>query len=414
MEKIKTLTSLVDEITREMERLQFAPLTISEYRRYARRFTEYVISETGVDEFTEEIGAKYLKEQYGFPSDITGNLPTATSCAARCVRRIGEYKLYGAITKFRMSKAMDSRDWSLGDREVIGAYVEAVQTADNSEATKSLRTHHIRLFYEFLGFRGLNGMSDVNAKVISDYSLSMQGCSPVYVKHRSATLRYYFRFLHKNGLCEQDWSFNVPRVKVPNNLTIPALWEKDEVELLLKSIDRGSPAGKRDYAIILLAVQLGLRISDIANLQLRNLRWEYSEIELVQHKTGSRVIHPLLKDIGWALIDYIKNARPDINDQAVFITVNAPYTKMQTKSVGCIIQRCISRCGIKKQPGTVSGMHSLRHALARRLLEQGTPLPEVADIMGHTSYSSTSPYLKVDIDGLRECGLSLEGVLPNA
>jgi site-specific recombinase XerD len=330
------------------------------------------------------------------------------------VRRIGEYKLFGALTRLRTSKALNSRDWALGDIDAINSYLDAVQTADNSEATKTLRTHHVKLFYEFLGFRGINGIRDVNAKVISDYALSMQGGSLVYAKHRLATLKYYFRFLHKNGLCEQDLSFCVPIVKSPKNLNIPALWEKSEVELLLKSIDRGSPAGKRDYAIILLAMQLGLRLSDIAHLKLENLRWEHNEIELIQHKTDNRIVHPLLKDVGWALIDYIQNARPKIEDQTVFITINAPYTKMRPGSMGSIIQRCMSRCGITKQPGTVSGIHSLRHALARRLLEQGTPLPDVADIMGHTSYSSTSPYLKVDIDGLRECGLSLEGVFADA
>jgi integrase/recombinase XerD len=67
----------------------------------------------------------------------------------------------------------------------------------------------------------------------------------------------------------------------------------------------------------------------------------------------------------------------------------------------------MKRCGIKKPEGTTRGLHSLRHAFARRLLEQGTPLPEVADIMGHTSCSSSAPYLKVNSDGLRSCALSL-------
>jgi len=397
MEKTKTLTSLIDDIMREMQRLQYNPGTIADFRIYARRFREYVLEYTDADIFTEEVGAKYLRERYGYPSDAVGALPPETANAVRCVRRIGEYKLFGALTRLRTSKAMSGRDWALGDTDVINAYLDAVQTADNSEATKKLRTHHVKLFYEFLGFCGINGIRNVNAKVISDYALSMQGGSLVYAKHRLATLKYYFRFLHKNGLCEQDLSFCVPSVKSPKNLNIPALWGKGEVELLLRSIDRGSPAGKRDYAIILLAVQLGLRLSDIANLKLENLRWEYDEIELVQHKTGNRIIHPLLKDVGWALIDYIQNARPKVGDPSVFITINAPYTKMHPGSMGSIIQRCMSRCGITKQPGTVSGMHSLRHALARRLLEQGTPLPEVADIMGHTNYSSTSPYLKVDI-----------------
>jgi site-specific recombinase XerD len=414
MEETKPLTTLIEEIMREMQRLQYNSGTIADFRIYARHFREYVLEATGADVFSEDIGAKYLCEKYGYPSDAVGALPPGTANSVRCVRRIGEYKLFGALTRLRASKAMSSRDWALGDMDAINIYLDAVQTADNSDATKSLRTHHVRLFYEFLGFRGIDGIRNVTAKVISDYALSMQGGLPVYAMHRLATLKYYFRFLYKNGLCEQDLSFYVPTVKSPKNLNIPALWEKDEVELLLKGLDRGSPAGKRDYTIILLAVQLGLRISDIANLKLENLRWEYSEIELVQHKTGNRTVYPLLKDVGWAFIDYIQHARPKVDDPTVFITINAPYTKMNSGSIGCIIQRCMRRCGIAKPQGTVSGTHSLRHALARRLLEQGTPLPEVADIMGHTSYSSSSPYLKVDIDGLRECSLSLKGVLANA
>ena len=65
-------------------------------------------------------------------------------------------------------------------------------------------------------------------------------------------------------------------------------------------------AGKRDYAIILLVVQLGLRISDVANLQLENLKWGRNELALVQHKTGRRTVYPLLKDVGWAIAEYLK------------------------------------------------------------------------------------------------------------
>ena len=183
---------------------------------------------------------------------------------------------------------------------------------------------------------------------------------------------------------------------------------------LLEEVDRGSPAGKRDYAIILLVIQLGLRVSDISNLQLESLKWNRKEIELIQHKTGKRIIQPLLEDVGWAIIDYIKYGRPKVESPFVFLTVNAPYTQMKTNSVRFILSRHMTHCGIKKRIGTVSGMHSLRHALARRLLEKGTSLTTVADVLGHTSYASTSPYLKVDIESLRECALSLEEVLTDA
>jgi site-specific recombinase XerD len=257
----------------------------------------------------------------------------------------------------------------------------------------------------------MQGISEVTAETISNYALSLQGGSVVYAKHRLSTLKYYLRYLYKHGYCKQDLSHTVPSVIAPKNMNVPALWNKDEIELLLKSVDRGSPAGKRDYAILLLVVQLGIRITDIANLQLEHLKWERKEIVFAQHKTGGNVVFPMLDETGWALIDYVRYARPKSDSHHVFLTCNAPYTFLQSHSIGNILRRRMARCGIHKQDGVVSGMHSLRHALARRLLEQGTPLSTVAQIMGHTSYCSTSPYLKVDIDGLRECALSLEGVL---
>lgn len=120
--------------------------------------------------------------------------------------------------------------------------------------TKKLRIHHIRQFYEFLTSRKVSGIHDISAQIVSDYAASLQGESSVYTKHRLATLRFYFRFLKQKSILECDWSFVVPKVIAPKNLNVPALWSKEELERLLKSIDRGSPAGKRDYAIILLVV----------------------------------------------------------------------------------------------------------------------------------------------------------------
>lgn len=414
MEEKQTISALAQCIASEMERLQYSPLTIRTFCLDSRRFANYAREKTGAELFSEELGARYLKEVCDFPFDRPRPLTSREGACVRCVRRLGEYQLYGAVIERRAKRQIPSSEWSLGDESIITAFLESVQTADNSDATKKLRTHHVKLFYEFLSYRKVNGIRDMSAQIISDYACSLQGGSPVYAKHRLATMRFYFRFLYRNGLSEQDWSFAVPKVVAPKNLNVPTLWEKSEIERLLNSIDRGSPEGKRNYAIILLAAQLGLRISDIANLRLDNLKWERGEIQLIQHKTGNRINHPLLGDVGWAIIDYMKYARPKVDEPFVFISINAPYRPLHPGSVGCILARTMQRCGIQKKVGTVGGMHSLRHALARRLLEQGTPLSEVADIMGHTNYASTSPYLKVDIDGLRGCALSIAEVFINA
>ena len=414
MEQRQTISEISEHIALEMERLQYSPLTILDFRRKAKHLSNYVQEKTGADYFSEELGQAYLADKIGFPFEENRWLTSPEAAHVRCVRRVGEYQLHGVVVRNFVKDAKLHGSWALGDEKIIAAYLESVQTADNSEATKKLRINHIRQFYNFLASRKLSGIHEISAQIISDYAASLQGSSPVYTKHRLATLRFYFRYLQKNGILECDWSFAVPKVIAPKNLNVPALWEKDDLERLLKGIDRGSPVGKRDYAMILLVVELGLRVTDVSELRLDSLKWERNELELIQHKTGNRVTHPLLEDVGWAIIDYIKYARPNVESPFVFLTVKAPYTQIQSASIVCVLDRRRVRCGIEKRRGTAGGMHSLRHALARRLLEQGTPLSTVANVMGHTSYSSTSPYLKVDIEGLRECALSLGEVPTDA
>ncbi len=413
MEQKQPIGEIAERIVQEMERLQYSPLTIKGFRNHVRRLAEFVRQETGEDFFDETLGAAYLRATINFPFESPRPLTGAEADRIRCVRRIGEYQLYGALM-WSANRRKSEVDWALGDSQAITAYVESVQTADNSEATKKLRVNHIRVFYEFLACRHVDGIQELSPQIISAYARSLQGGSPVYTKHLLATLRYYFRFLYCNGFTKQDWSFSVPKVMAPKNANIPVLWQKSDVEHLLESIDRGNPIGKRNYAIILLVAQLGLRISDVAELRLENLRWERKELMVTQHKISNPVILPMLENVGWAIIDYLQRGRPNVDEPYVFLTSKAPYTKLEPTSVTCILDRQRQRCGIPKPTGSVGGMHSLRHALARRLLESGTPLSEVADIMGHTSFSSTSPYLKVDIEGLRACALSLGEEMPDA
>lgn len=283
-----------------------------------------------------------------------------------------------------------------------------MQICDLSSETMRAQRDHLRKLYLHMAYRSCSGIKDVSAPLISSFVNSLQGLSPRYIKNILTTVRNYFRFVYEKGYLLLDWSSAVPAVMAPQNKNVPALWSEDEIMALLNHIDRGSPAGKRDYAIILLVVQLGIRISDVADLRLDSLKWERKEISLVQHKTKGRVTLPLLDDVGWAIIEYIQYGRPKVENPFVFISVNAPYEKLLSASITNIIHKYMRIAGVHQQrTGITSGMHSLRHAVARRLLEQGTPLSTVADIMGHSSYSSTSPYLKVDIAALRECSLSL-------
>lgn len=202
----------------------------------------------------------------------------------------------------------------------------------------------------------------------------------------------------------------MPTVKARKQNRIPSVWTKENVEKLIQAIDRGNPAGKRDYAIILLAARLGIRTIDIKRLKLTDLNWAESQIELQVSKTGAMAHLPLLPDVGWAIIEYLKNGRPKVASPYVFLRHLAPLEPFSDEDrLHQIIIKYMRIARIPISPNKKKGMHSLRHTLASRLLAEKTPLPIISDILGHASTESTAVYLKIDVQQLRQCALDPAG-----
>ena len=196
-------------------------------------------------------------------------------------------------------------------------------------------------------------------------------------------------------------------VQARKQTRIPSVWTAEDLEKLIGAIDRGSPIGKRDYAIILLACRLGLRCTDIKHLTMDNFHWEDKELVFVQSKTRTTLSLPLTPEVGWVVIDYLKYGRPKVSTKYIFIRHVAPFLPFsEGDHLNQIIKKYIRLANLPTLKKKV-GMHSLRHTLASVLLEGDTPLPVISDILGHVDTESTTVYLKVDIEKLKECPLDL-------
>ena len=137
------------------------------------------------------------------------------------------------------------------------------------------------------------------------------------------------------------------------------------------AIDRNDPQGKRDYAILLIAVRLGLRIGDIRRLKHSSINWEKMTINLVMSKTEQQIELPLIKDIGWAVIDYLKNGRPTSTSDCIFIKHGAPFNAFgDGNSFSRQLNRYIMKAGLNIPNNRRHGMHSLRSTLAGTLLDK--------------------------------------------
>jgi integrase len=207
-------------------------------------------------------------------------------------------------------------------------------------------------------------------------------------------LRSFLRFASGAGLIDAAVLDTVRTVKSRKHTRIPSVWDAADVTKILDAVDRGNPCGKRDYAIIVLVTRLGLRGIDVKRLEFSDFDWPGNRVSISQAKTGRRVWLPLLKDVGWAVIDYIQSARPASDCRQVFIRHTAPIGPFSDQDhLHQILLKHARVAHVPVGEKRRHGMHSLRHTLATRLMEDGTRVEQIADILGHQSVGSTGVYL---------------------
>lgn len=270
---------------------------------------------------------------------------------------------------------------------------------------------YLTRFFAYLVTQGVDEVTAITAHHLSDFLTSLAHLAPRTVANYNSTLRCWLRVLARLGVLTEEMSRWVPPATIRHYPRIPTVWSPEEVTRLLAQVDRNSPRGKRDYAILLLAARVGLRVGDIIRLTLDDLKWEQKRIELLQSKTGQPLVVPLLDDLGWALIDYLKHGRPVTAYRQLFLRLHPPYAPFVSHdNLHHVITRYRLMAGIQRYQRQPVGMHTLRHSLATQLLADETPLSTIAEVLGHVNQTSTEVYAKVDLPHLRQCPLDPEEV----
>jgi integrase len=170
----------------------------------------------------------------------------------------------------------------------------------------------------------------------------------------------------------------------------------------LACVDRRAVVGRRDYAILLLLVTYGLRANEVANLTLDDIDWKRERLSIPLRKAGHWSAYPLASVVGEAIIDYLKNGRPETTDRHVFLRAVAPHTPIGSAAVSSAAAKYLHRAGVQvHRPGS----HTLRHTCVQRLVDAEFDLKTVGDYVGHQSPQSTEIYTKVALTALREVAM---------
>ena len=178
-------------------------------------------------------------------------------------------------------------------------------------------------FVAFTGTRG--GLACCDAAMIGAFVATLAGYQVKTVEQKLCAVRSFLRFAcrRRPGRRRRVWR-RCPAARSSKQARIPSVWDPGEVARIVEAIDRDNPCGKRDYAIILLITRLGLRGVDVKRLEFADFDWPGNRLFVTQAKTGHRVQLPLLKEVGWAVIDYIRHGRPDCDCPQVFVRHTRP------------------------------------------------------------------------------------------
>jgi site-specific recombinase XerD len=221
------------------------------------------------------------------------------------------------------------------------------------------------------------------------------------------SLRTFLRYLNHRGLNPRALAGCVPSIRRWKLAGLPTYLSAAQVQKVLDGCDRTTALGQRDYAILMMLAKLGLRANEVATLTLDDIDWRSGEM-LIRAKGRQRTRMPITRDVGAALVAYLRGGRPTSSCRRLFLRTLAPHVGFASATAITMIARAaLERAGVSGYAH--QGAHIFRHSLATELLRSGATLSEIGQLLRHESPDTTRIYAKVDIEVLRTLSLPWPG-----
>jgi site-specific recombinase XerD len=263
---------------------------------------------------------------------------------------------------------------------------------------------HLDRFEAYLLKIGLDRIEALSPTVLSAYVVERAslGLAKSTVRASCGVVRVFLRYAHREGVLQADLSDAVGWPQVYRLSSIPRSISWDDVNRVLAGVDRRTPSGRRDYAMLVLLVTYGLRGREVAGLTIDDIDWKRERLAVPERKAGHSTAFPLSAVVGEALLAYLQHGRPQTTDRHIFFRAQAPIRPIGAAAVSGRARHYLLKAGIDvPRPGS----HTLRHSAVQRLVDANFDLKTIGDFIGHRSPGSTEIYAKVAVEALREVSL---------
>ncbi|NDV80827.1 tyrosine-type recombinase/integrase [Bacteroides sp. 51] len=396
-----TFDELVTVASQYLQNLGRSKESIRIYLWAWNRFRRYM-DENKIHDYTEEVAMKYIKATYG-QSEISNLTHYQKDHLRHCLCLI-QFNETGEIPIYINRKPQYQIGCAF--RPIIDEYLDYKKSMRVSEITLKAHRWHLYQFSDYLESRDVYSISLLSPLELMYYASDIFPNEPASKNQSLIVVRRFLNYLFEKGYIKRNLSQVVPKDNYRQQAKLPSVYTKKEIKTILYSIDRSTSIGKRNYAILLLAVRLGMRASDISGLEFNHLNWSGNQVTFTQKKTGRAILLPLPSDVGEGIINYIKNGRPISEEKRVFLSPRFPHNPLPSEAISHMTRKIIATSGVKIG-NRKSGPHALRHTMANFMINEGTTIPIIAEVLGHASVQTSMNYLRIDIESMRQCAMEV-------
>lgn len=402
MQQKKHIHDLIWEGTQYISERSYSSVSLYHYCWVWTKFRSYA-EENGNTFYSTEIGKKFFKE-------FTGNTDE-TDIDKKDVSKLRAMKVLDDIfysrpvaTKYMVALVYIPECF----RAEYDAYKGILLAKGQKKRTLETKLSRLSIFLRFLEKQD-SILAELDFQTYMQFQEYLSSCYSVNAQGNiKFTLRDFLKTGEMHGFISKGASALIGSIHVNKHDRLPSTYTRDEINRILSAVDRDTAVGIRDYAMLVLLTHLGIRTSDICSLTLNSICPESHTLVFRQQKTGNYERLPLTELAELALADYLKNARPQIDSRVLFIVCEGankgrPYG---SSMLYWVLNKYMQKAGINTE-GKRHGTHSMRHSLSSHLLKEGTALPVITGILGHSSTETTTRYLWMDTEQLRKLALEV-------
>jgi len=366
----------------------YTPLTVEYIERILLRISAWLREhpkQPGLDELTRPMVPRLLAQ-------------ASFGCSPETRMRYRTAVFHWLRFRGRYSEPV-ARSWA----PWLSDYLQFLRTHQGvGQGTLEISEASVKAFMEWQFGAGRAKWSGVKPADIWRFaSHYVRGVKPGTGKSRLGYVRRFLNFVHLQGACGPELAAAIPKVAVCRAARRPEVLSPSQRRKLLVFVRRPTPEGKRNHAMILCMLDLGLRAGEVIGLRLHDIDWKLRRLHVRITKTGRGRELPLPTHILEALRDYIRTGRP-MNTSFDHVFLRHPLRRgypMSREALKAMVARAYRHCGF---PSTWSGTHRLRHTFASRLHQRGVDMKPIADLLGHRRLDSTNLYTQVEPEALRQ------------